>query len=61
MLEIKPVIVEVSVFIASNIHAQNMSVITINDSGYIVSGGVNELSVSRIFIVAVRVNIASTN
>jgi uncharacterized protein YunC (DUF1805 family) len=61
MLKIKPVIVEVSVFIASNIHAQDMSVIAINDSGYIVSGGVNESSVSRTFIVAVRVNIASTN
>jgi hypothetical protein len=46
-LKIKPVIVVVSAFFASNIHAQDMSVIAINDSSYIVSGGVNETSVSR--------------
>jgi hypothetical protein len=60
-LKIKPVIVVISAFLASNIHAQDMSVIAINDSSYIVSGGVNEISVSRTLFVAVRVNIASTN
>jgi hypothetical protein len=60
MLKIKPVIVVVSAFIASNIHAQDLTVIAINNSSYIVSGVVNESSVSRTFIV-VRVNIASTN
>jgi hypothetical protein len=61
MLEIKQVIIVVPAFIASNIHVQDMSVITINDSNHIVSGGVNESSVSRTLIIAVRVNIASTN
>jgi hypothetical protein len=60
MLKIKPVIVVVSAFIASNIHAQDLTVIAINNSSYIVSGVVNESSVSRTLIV-VRVNIASTN
>jgi hypothetical protein len=60
-LKIKPVIVVVSAFFASNIRAQDMSVIAINDSSYIVSGGVNETSVSITLFVAVRVNIASTN
>jgi hypothetical protein len=61
MLKIKPVIVVVSAFIASNIHAQDMSVIAINDSCYIVSGGVNESPASRALIAAVWVNIASMN